>query len=394
MKNNILYLGYAVNEEEAGYLSGVSVAGNKMQVNFLKRLNTKANVYVVTIAPVAAYPRDKHMIYKRSTQILVDGLNYLRIGFINFPIIKQVCQMLMVYSEIRKFIKKYPDGILFSYNIYPQLGLPLLLIKHLYKKRICTLLADLPIDERINRRFISKIAKTIYDKLTCLGIHNLDFVIVLNEYVIKQYDLKIPFLVMEGAVEPREVNQVTCRTSKEKNIVYTGALTEYSGILLIVQAMKYIRNTEIKLDIYGTGELESTIKFYSNKNSNIRFYGKKPNSIILKVQREAWLLINPRMVNNAISKVTFPSKVLEYMLSGRPVLATRLNGFTKDYEDKIIWIEKENPKYLAELLCELLNREDELNLVGDMAKKFVFIHKNWDVQCDRMWEFIKKCYKI
>lgn len=393
MKKKLLYLGYVVSENESKTLSGVSVAGNKMQLNLLKGLKTKADISIVTIYPVAPYPRDRQTVYKRKIQVLMDGLEYVRVGFINFPVIKQVCQMVMVFREIVNFIKKYPGGVILSYNIYPQLGIPLLLIKLLYKKKIYTLLADLPLDERVNRNFISKIGKIIYDKLTCVCIRNIDFVIVLNKYVIKQYNMKIPFLVMEGAVNQKEIN-TNSRNSNEKNIVYTGALTEYSGILLAIQAMEYIDDSNIKLDIYGSGELEDIIKNCASKNSNIRFHGKKQNKEILKIQKEAWILINPRVVNNAISKVTFPSKVLEYMLSGRPVLATRLNGFTEEYEDKIIWIEKENPEYLAELIKNLLLYEDKLNLIGKMAQQFVIKEKNWDVQCERIWKFVKNNYNI
>lgn len=387
MEKKLLYLGYAVNDKEAELLSGASIAGNKMQLNLLKELSKKVNIEAVTIYPVASYPRDCHMYYKKDMRNLFHGLKYIRISFLNFPGIKQICQIIMTFLEISRFVRSNPKGIVLTYNMYPQLGIPVLLMKLFFKKKVFTLLADLPLDERRNRSFISKICKKIYDKLTVVCIRHIDYAIVLNEHVISEYKLNIPYIVMEGAVNASEINKQK-RSSKEKNIVYTGALTEYSGILLAIQAFNKINNSNVKLDIYGSGELEGEIREYASNNENIRFYGKKDNNEILKIQKDAWILINPRVVDNPISKVTFPSKVLEYMLSGRPVMATRLNGFTKDYEEKIIWIEEENPDYLAKLIESLISQDEELDCIGEKAQEFITENKNWKIQCEYIWKFI------
>ena len=43
-----------------------------------------------------------------------------------------------------------------------------------------------------------------------------------------------------------------------------------------------------------------------------------------------------RVVNDPIAQVTFPSKTFEYLLSGTPVLSTRLNGYTHEYDEAIV----------------------------------------------------------
>lgn len=389
MNRKILFLGYAVASDEAEKLTGASVAGNKMQINLLKELVKKADVSVITIYPVASFGKDERLFYRRQRRKLFNRQEYIRVGFVNLPVIKQICQILMTYRETRKFIKQNPDGIIFSYNMYPQTGIPLSLIHFLYKKKNFVLLADLPIDERIKRSFISRGAKALYDRITKFCIKHINYAIVLNKNVLEKYQLNIPYIVMEGAVDITKNNVgISPRKNTEKNIVYTGALTGYSGILLAVKAMNYIKNDNIKLDIYGQGELEELIRQYSQRNCNIRFHGKKSNEEIIKIQQEAWILINPRQVDHPISQVTFPSKVLEYMLSGRPVLTTRLNGFTEEYEDKVLWIEKEDAQYLSKLITSFLDSEERLDALGIKAKNFVVNTKNWETQINRICKFI------
>lgn len=388
MEKKILYSGYVVSQSEAEQLSGASIAGNKMQLNLLTELHKKADLQVFTIYPVATFGKDKRIFYRKQENFLFTSQNYMRVGFINFPIIKQITQMGMLFKEIRNSVKNNPDIILFSYNAYPQTFIPLLVAQIFYKNKLFVLLADLPLDDKVRRSKLSRLAKKTYDRITEYCIRHIQYAVVLNKNVVKQYKLKIPYLVMEGGVNLEDI-KLKKESVKEKNIVYTGALTDYSGVLLAVNAMEFIKDKSIKLDIYGSGELETQIKKIAYKSKNIRFHGKKENKEIMEIQRRAWLLINPRKINDPISKVTFPSKIFEYMLSGRPVLSTRLNGFTEEYEDKIIWIENEEPHYLADLIEKLGKDEERLNKLGKRAQDFVVNQKNWTIQSEKIWNFIK-----
>ena len=94
----ILFLGYAVDELIAKSLSGASIAGNKMQINFLKELAIKKDVQLecITIYPVAPFPKDKNIFIHKEQISITERVSSFRISFLNLPIIKQLWQSYSV----------------------------------------------------------------------------------------------------------------------------------------------------------------------------------------------------------------------------------------------------------------------------------------------------------
>ena len=130
---NIIFVGYAVDEDIAETLSGISVAGNKMQLNVLKYIEPEfERILSTTIYPVSSFPNDGHLYYKKKNNHVVGGVYSVRIPFINISGIKQLCQIINNFRELKKMIKKYPDAMLFAFNMYPQVGLPCMWIKKKY----------------------------------------------------------------------------------------------------------------------------------------------------------------------------------------------------------------------------------------------------------------------
>ena len=153
-----------------------------------------------------------------------------------------------------------------------------------------------------------------------------DRFIVLNEYVAKNYLVGKPYVVVDGGVGENDIGPYKFITKRKKNVLFCGALTEYNGIPNLLKAMELVKDPQVTLDIYGGGYLENMVAEYAQRHENVNYYGKISNHEVMEKQREAWLLVNPRKVDDLIAKVTFPSKTFEYMLSGTPVLTTPLKA--------------------------------------------------------------------
>ncbi|MFP3154183.1 glycosyltransferase [Lachnospiraceae bacterium ZAX-1] len=405
----ILFLGYAINKEMMSKLGIVSAAGSKMQLNILKELNMLADeLKIITICPMAPFPKMKNIIIKRKEIVLDAQIKANQIPFINVPIIKQVTQILSVWAEGRKYLKQHKDAVIFTFNMYPQVGVPAVLWKKRHRNKLISLLADLPIDDNYQRRGISRMFRTGFDNSTRKNIKECDKVIVLNEYAALQFAPEIPYMVMEGGIEPeveyvgtqveresqmkcmeiKSTGEMESRNSKEKVIVYGGSLAEYSGVKQLIEAMKYVKNKDILLKIYGSGTLKDSIEHLERQN--IIYCGTVSNDKMLQIQRSAWLLVNPRPIDDPIAMVTFPSKIFEYMASGTPVLSTRLNGFTQEYGDKLFFSENNKPQTLGKKINEI-EHIDERKLL-EMAQKasaFVLKEKNWTRQTRKIYDFLK-----
>jgi len=79
---------------------------------------------------------------------------------------------------------------------------------------------------------------------------------------------------------------------------------------------------------------------------------------------------------------------MEYMVSGTPVLTTRLPGIPKDYYDYIYIIDGNEKKDITNALKETLSlSREELHKKGLSAKKFVLENKNNITQAKRILDF-------
>lgn len=392
----IIYLGYVISPEEASNMLGASIAGNKMQWNIIKNLSDKENVEIecVTVTPLAVYPHDKKIWQKYEKKQLVSKTISHKISYCNLPFIKQFWQIINVYRMAKKIMKRIDADILLCFNLFPQIGIPMRWLKRKFPQLdVVCILADLPIDDNTKRKGLSVLFRSILEKSTWKSMNLCERYIVLNKHVIEKYLPNKPYIVVEGGVDISDIERykMPVRKSKEYNILFCGALTEYNGILNLLKAMELLKNDQVYLDIYGGGYLEDVVKNATMKNSNIRYYGKVSNQEVMEKQREAWVLINPRIVNDPIAQVTFPSKTFEYLLSGTPVLTTHLNGYGEEYDDVMIYISGDSPKQIAEAIQYTFNcSENELQQIANRAKKLVVEHKNWTVQSEKILSFLEE----
>lgn len=386
----VVYLGYAVSTNEARFLSGVSVAGNKMQVNILKELAKYSDLSLTcfTVYPVAAWPKEKQWHITRKDFAIDEEVKAQRIPFLNFPIIKQLNQAIGVYQAAKKVVNE--NTIVLAFNLYPQVGLPLMWLKKKHRCKTCAIFADPPIDDKTSRSVIGRYLRSIFDHLTRKAIDACDGMIVLNENAVKQYAPQKPYAVVEGGVAKTDFSKESnCNQPERKNLIYSGALTEYSGILQLIDAMQLITDDDAVLEIYGGGYLEEDIRSRCAGAKNVCYCGTVSNAEMIKIQREAYLLVNPRPINDPITKVTFPSKLFEYMLSATPVLTTKINGLTEEYLQHLYFTKDDSPVGLAEAINAVL-RESEtvLREKGAEAQKFVRQAKTWEKQCEKIHQFL------
>ena len=132
-----------------------------------------------------------------------------------------------------------------------------------------------------------------------------------------------------------------------------------------------------ELHIYGAGEYETELEELCQKNPSVRFFGTVPNGKIVEEERKATLLINPRPTNEEYTRYSFPSKNMEYMVSGTPVLTTCLPGMPHEYNEYVYLLKEETEEGMAKKLQELLCKpKEELFAYGQKAKNFVLENKS------------------
>ena len=112
---------------------------------------------------------------------------------------------------------------------------------------------------------------------------------------------------------------------------------------------------------------------------------------MLAYEQKASLLVNVRDPNEAFTSYSFPSKTIEYMLSGTPLLTTRLPGIPKEYDKYLILIEDNLPQTIASGIETAFRMSSEARQsLGNAAACFIAEEKNSDKQAEKILRFISE----
>ena len=201
-----------------------------------------------------------------------------------------------------------------------------------------------------------------------------------------------PVLVAEGLVDETLMLPPNARENKypEKVCLYAGMLHEKYGILRLTEAFSQVEDPDARLEICGTGDGVEKIRMAAARDARILYEGVRDNAWVVQEEIRATLLINPRPSDEEFTKFSFPSKNLEYMVSGTPMLTTRLPGMPAEYNDYVYLFDEETPEAMADQLRKILALPSEtLAEKGRSARGFVLANKNNRAQAERLLTFME-----
>lgn len=99
--------------------------------------------------------------------------------------------------------------------------------------------------------------------------------------------------------------------------------------------------------------------------------------------------MNPRTNDGEYTKYSFPSKTMEYLLSGKLVLMYKLDGVQDEYDQCLYYINGNDPKDIAHRIMEVCEKsQSKLDDFGEKAKQFVLENKNSVVQAKKIIDMI------
>lgn len=207
--------------------------------------------------------------------------------------------------------------------------------------------------------------------------------------------LKIPdgqWMVMEGSLDPKEFEGSDLEsdsTLTKTTVMYSGRIDKRYGIPELLSAIDRIEGPDYEFWFTGTGNAVELVRSKSEVDSRIRYLGfLGSRQAVLAKQREATMLINMRLPTEEGSAYCFPSKILEYMASGRPVLTFRLSGIPDEYYDYLVTMKSPCAEDIAAAI-EYVGRLDEAGRsgIGRAARDYVLRSKNSQTQARRILAF-------
>lgn len=324
-----------------------------------------------------------------------DGIDYNYLPFLNFPFIRQAFISISTFFYVSFWsIKNKRDNPIIIVDILNvAISSSSLLAARLFGIKVCAIVTDIP---QILRNIGEK-KRTLINRLSTIVSSGLisfyDGYIILTQQMNDLINpTNKPSIVMEGMVDYKmqAVKNLAYNKANEKIIIYAGGLFEEYGIKKLLEAFIQINDSHLRLHIYGAGPMTNSLQYYTDLDKRIKYFGVVPNSIIVEKLFEATLLVNPRPSIEEFTKYSFPSKNLEYMVSGTPLVTTPLPGMPKEYYDYVYIFSNESISGICTTLKSLLSLpKEELNDFGQRAKHFVLKHKSNIHQSKRIIEFIK-----
>ena len=369
-------------------------AANALQWNLVNGIEVQGSVELMLVnrLPVFSWPRNYPEAFVKSFYFShKEGANDITPGFCNITGIKQFVGDKAFVKQVINMCDNRDESIILMYSLQPAFLKAVKEIKRLNPQtKVCAIVADLPQFSAVTHGIISR----LFHQFNCSQIYkNLKYIdgfVLLTKQMAKKMEIKVPYIVMEGIAPSRTSNGVIKKKNTEKRkILYTGSMNSQYGICVLLEAFSMIENPNIELHLCGLGNAEERVKEYANKDHRIIFYGKISRSEVLKLQSEVDVLVNPRQNNEEFTKYSFPSKNLEYLSSGVPLVAYKLDGIPDEYDEYINYVEDSSSKALAVKLQQICELDDETRAqIGQKAQKFVLENKNHIVQAQKILRFI------
>lgn len=199
-----------------------------------------------------------------------------------------------------------------------------------------------------------------------------------------------PYVVIEGLVDEAMRAQPHKAFSGPKKVLYAGSLRRIYGIDKLCSAFLSCGCGDAQLHVYGDGDYAPELRQLSREREDVFFHGNVMNQEVVEAELDAQLLVNPRPSQGEYTKYSFPSKTMEYMVSGTPVLTARLPGVPREYEPYLLFFEETENGLRDALKSALELPAQERKRLGARARDFVLREKNNVAQGKKAVELLTK----
>lgn len=375
MTKYVLWLGPVVDETTMLACSpGVSPAANRWQFGLLNALQKiGSRVVAMGHVPEPLWPRGR---FRKSAEKdrLATGLSGKLLSYWNIPVLRSSSLTISYMSSLRELCEKEGcPAVVISYNDYAwnvaagryaqeRLGIPW----------VCVV-ADGP---GLGKDFIKHEERIN----SAMGRIFLSW----GRYISCK---RKPKLHLDGGITRPNFNlnnHLSPHVVSKPVVLFTGAMNRWTGISLLVKGFREVKNKEIELWLCGPG-VNTDVKRALETDPRIKFFGLIDEKRLRDVSTQAAVFINPRPSSIIDNRSNFPSKVLEYLSYGKPVISTWTEGLSPDYKDVLVVLDDENPLDLAKKIEEVIGW-DETQLRANAGKIFSFINlkKLWPLQAQNL----------
>jgi glycosyltransferase involved in cell wall biosynthesis len=343
-------------------------------------------VDLVVAEPVADFPHNRRLLI-RGQHFTEAGVAGRSVSFVNLPAVKNLTRYWSGRRAARLVGVKNADAVLVHGVHSAFLWLALGLGKR-HGIPTVAVLTDAPSLHTKFDNALTSLLKRLDRRLILAALRRLDGVVALTPG-LSELAAGRPAMLMEGiAISPRDVDGAPLRTVDDlPRVVYAGGLSAEYGVLDLLDSVE--QASEVwTLEFFGRGPAVAAIQEAERQGLRVAYRGSVAPDEMARVYASSDVLVNPRPPHGALAHQAFPSKLLEYLASGVPVVTTELPTLPRDYLDHVT-LAASSPPGLAAAIDGLVRAgSPSRERLGSDAKEFILRTRGVERQGERLKSFI------
>ena len=109
----------------------------------------------------------------------------------------------------------------------------------------------------------------------------------------------------------------------------------------------------------------------------------------MSLYMSADVLVNMRITQRINTKYFFPSKTMEYLITGVPVIMTHIGDAVKDFAQIAFLLRDETPQALAQMIEDVAALDPVIREAkGEAAQEYIQTHHTWALHGQRVLNFL------
>lgn len=302
-------------------------------------------VVLLSAPPVQHFPVTPFRNFA-GQEFVVHGMDGVVLGASNVRTRRHLSRFLACLKMTGRLRKEWAPDVVFVHGVHTPF-LAYAAVLRLFGITTVVILTDapglfLPTDGRVRR-----VLKTIDRSLVKLLLRAASGVVALAPALVEKLAPSKPNLVVPGIISDEWVAQATGLDSVANahpfTVTYAGGIDKSYGAGLLVGAAALL--PDVSFRICGRGAFYD--EALATSTANVVLPGFLGQEAVAAEIMGADLLINPRPSTQGFAVLSFPSKLLEYLATGRPVLTTPISSIPKELTGSFYYITEETDAGVA-----------------------------------------------
>lgn len=302
----------------------------------------------------------------------------------------------MTITMIRAFILVLNEKADVFHLHAPEL-LPMGLILRILGRRVVYDMHENLPKQILNKYWIPKILRrpvvTFVKIFEWAAFKNIAVVMAEESYSASYKSIKEQEVILNMPIVDVLMNLTPIENAKRYHIGYIGGVTRNRGALIILNALKNIRDSGFPVSFECIGPIASDVANDNNfKAAVAEKWLHAPGRLS---PRDGWPLIAGCQIGVAVLEPignyieSYPTKMFEYMAMGIPVIVSNFKLY-RDVVEKFhcgICVDPADNNAVTDALRFLLENPKEAKKMGQNGKDAVQDNYNWDIELDKLCNF-------